>query len=96
MNENNNCVYQRANTTPERLQPELHGVSSAVAFKSQTWQAHRLIDELAVVVVSEFRVIIFWVFLLGSYPTPHVRILVLNATAVASRGFRDWIRLSIA
>ena len=65
MNENNNCVYQRANTTPERLQPELHGVRNGVtgiAKASQTWQAHRLIDELAVVVVSEFRVIIFWGF----------------------------------
>ena len=66
MNESNHCVCQRANTTLERLQPELHGVSSGVAFKSQelpklhkTWQAHRLMDELAVVVVSEFRVIGF-------------------------------------
>ena len=66
MNENNNCVYQRANATFERLQPELHGVSNGVAFKSQelpkasqTWQAHRLMDELAVVVVSQFRVIGF-------------------------------------
>ena len=34
MNENNNCVYQRANTTPKRLQPELHGVGNGAAFKS--------------------------------------------------------------
>ena len=65
MNENNNCVYQRANATLERLQPELHGVSNGglqitgIAKASQTWQAHRLMDELAVVVVSQFRVIGF-------------------------------------
>ena len=29
--------------------------------------------------ISEFRVIIFWgIFLLGSYPTPHIRILVIE------------------
>ena len=85
MNENNNCVYQRANTTPERAAAgtarckqwcrlQITGIAKA----SQTWQAHRLIDELAVVVVSEFRVMDFWVFLLGSYPTPHIGILVIE------------------
>ena len=66
MNENNKCVYQRANATLERLQPELHGVSNGVAFKSQELpKLHKhgrrtvLMDELAVVVVSQFRVIIF-------------------------------------